>query len=124
MLIADHSQLVVHEHITLFGKIGNMIPHSGKVNITVILDLSESVMDIGVMRAAMAAMHRTVGFVRQVIIIADPQRQVLVFDAFSHQSFFKLKGASTLQEAKHIVKKGSVSTSFFSLPNFVWRTAQ
>ena len=91
MLIADHSQLMVHEHITLFGKIGNMIPHSGKVNITVILDLSESVMDIGVMRAALAAMHRTIGFVQQVVVIAAPKTQVLVFDAFSHQSFFKLK---------------------------------
>ena len=124
VLIVDQKNLDLNEHVAVFELIGNMIPHSGKFNVTIILDLSDSVMATSVMRAAHSAMHRTIGFVHEVIIIADPRTGAFVHDSFSKQSFFKLRGASSLEDAKQLMDKPTVGSSFFTFPNLLGRQSQ
>lgn len=121
VLVVDQKNLDLDGHVAIFELVSNMIPHSGKFNITVILDLSDSKLSTNVMRAAHAAMHRTIGFVHEVIIIADAKTRAYVHDSFSKQSFFELKQASSVEEAYQLINKPTVSASFFTFSKLLGR---
>jgi hypothetical protein len=124
ILIVDQKNLEVNEHVALFDQIGNLIPNSGKVNVIVILDMTQSVMSSNVMRAAQSAMYRTIGFVHEVIVIADPRTQSFIDESFSKQSFFKLRLASSLEEAKRMIYQPVKEAPFFSFSGLLRRPSR
>lgn len=121
VLIVDQKNLDLNEHVALFEKIGNLIPNSGKGNIIVILDMANSAMSTAVIRAAHSAMHRTIGFVQEVIIIAEPRAQTFISESFSKQSFFSLRAASSLDEAKQMIYQPVPTSSFFTFSTLLRR---
>ena len=124
VLVIDQTGLDVTDSIALLRHTGNIIVNSGKGNIVAILNMHGSKMSANLLRAAQSTMYHTIGLIQEVIIVGDPRTQEFIKDAFARQRFFKLKTASSIEEAKQKVTGYSSISSLFNLVNLLGRSSQ
>lgn len=125
VLIVDQSELPIAENISLMKYVGDIIAHSGKGNISVVLNLHGSKLSTDLIRSAQATIYQTLGLVQEVIVVADARTQKFLIDSFGRQSYFKLTTARSVTHAREIVAGYSSSlSSLFTFSNLLKRQNQ